>query len=199
MTDTKEKILSVSLELFAKNGYEAVSVSDISGALGITKGALYKHYKNKRDIFDSIVKRMYDIDAERSREYGVPENTYEDGAEGYAEVAVENVKNFTVAQFEFWTEDKFASNFRKMLMLEQYRDGRSAELYGGCLTDGPIEYMRDIFAEMIKNGVLKNADPLMLAIEYYSPMYLLMNTANIPDKKALLQKYIYKFFKENTK
>ena len=198
MTDTKEKILSVSLELFAKNGYEAVSVSDIAGALGMTKGALYKHYKNKRDIFDSIVKRMYEIDAERSREYGVPENTYEDGAEGYAKVAVENVKNFTLAQFEFWTENKFASNFRKMLMLEQYRDGRSAELYSGCLTDGPIEYMRDRFTEMMKNGVLKNADPLMLAIEYYAPMYLLMNTANIPDKKALLQKYIYKFnFRKN--
>lgn len=199
MTDTKEKILSVSLELFAKNGYEAVSVSDIAGALGITKGALYKHYKNKRDIFDSIVKRMFDIDAERSREYGVPENTYENGAEDYAKTSVEDVKKFTVAQFEFWTEDKFASNFRKMLMLEQYRDGRSAELYNGCLTDGPIEYMRDIFAEMIKNGVLRNADPLMLAIEYYAPMYLLMNTANIPDKKALLKDSINNFFKEKTK
>ena len=51
MMNTKEKILVAALRLFAVNGYEAVSVSQIAGELGITKGALYKHYKNKRDIF----------------------------------------------------------------------------------------------------------------------------------------------------
>lgn len=40
MSDTKEKILHESLRLFARNGYEAVSCSDIAGVLGITKGAL---------------------------------------------------------------------------------------------------------------------------------------------------------------
>jgi AcrR family transcriptional regulator len=58
MGSTKEDILRVSLHLFAKDGYEAVSVSQIAGALGMTKGALYRHYQNKRDIFLSIVKRM---------------------------------------------------------------------------------------------------------------------------------------------
>ena len=46
--NTKEKIMFAALKLFAKDGYEAVSVSAIAGELGITKGALYKHYKNKR-------------------------------------------------------------------------------------------------------------------------------------------------------
>ena len=40
MGDTKERILQTALELFAHKGYEAVSVSDIAGALGLTKGAL---------------------------------------------------------------------------------------------------------------------------------------------------------------
>ena len=77
MADTKEKILLAALRLFAREGYEAVSVSDIAGELGMTKGALYKHYKNKRDIFDSIVARMFQVDAERSREYGVPEEQFD--------------------------------------------------------------------------------------------------------------------------
>ena len=42
MGDTKEAILTTALQLFAGNGYEAVSVSEIAGALGMTKGALYK-------------------------------------------------------------------------------------------------------------------------------------------------------------
>ena len=53
-----EKILIVALHLFARDGYEAVSVSQIAGALDMTKGALYRHYKSKRDIFDCIVQRM---------------------------------------------------------------------------------------------------------------------------------------------
>ena len=58
MENTKERILLTALELFARDGYEAVSVSTIAGALGMTKGALYRHYANKRAIFESIVKRM---------------------------------------------------------------------------------------------------------------------------------------------
>ncbi len=50
MANTKKNILMAALRLFSINGYEAVSVSQIAGELGMTKGALYKHYKNKRDI-----------------------------------------------------------------------------------------------------------------------------------------------------
>ena len=48
----------MALHLFARDGYEAVSVSQIAGELDMTKGALYRHYKSKRDIFDCIVQRM---------------------------------------------------------------------------------------------------------------------------------------------
>ena len=52
MGNRKEEILIVALHLFARDGYEAVSVSQIAGELDMTKGALYRHYKSKRDIFD---------------------------------------------------------------------------------------------------------------------------------------------------
>lgn len=42
-----------------------------------TKGALYKHYKNKRDIFDSILERVCQLDLERSQKAGVPENDFD--------------------------------------------------------------------------------------------------------------------------
>ena len=50
MSDTRERILMTALHLFARDGYEAVSVSAIAGELGMTKGALYKHYKNNYDF-----------------------------------------------------------------------------------------------------------------------------------------------------
>ena len=66
MGNRKEEILIVALHLFARDGYEAVSVSQIAGELDMTKGALYRHYKSKRDIFDCIVQRMEQQDGEQA-------------------------------------------------------------------------------------------------------------------------------------
>lgn len=170
MVGTKERILNTALHLFAANGYEAVSVSDIAAELGMTKGALYKHYKNKRDIFDSIVERMYQIDAQRSMEYEVPPEKHEADPEPYKNVTVESIKKYTVSQFVFWTQDSFASDFRRMLSLERYRSAETAVLYSSCFTAGPVAYMQDIFREMIKNGILREADPGQLAAEFYAPL-----------------------------
>ena len=52
--NTKKKILVTALRLFAVYGYEAVSVSQIAGELGMTKGALYKHYKNKLEYIEEF-------------------------------------------------------------------------------------------------------------------------------------------------
>lgn len=203
MVDTKENILMTALRLFAQNGYEAVSVSTIAGELGVTKGALYKHYKNKRDIFNSIVERMYQIDAERSRQYEVPEEKYELASTAYMNVSMDNIKKFAIAQYEFWTTDEFASDFRKMLSLEQYRNDEMAELYSSCITAGPVEYMQDIFREMMLKGLLREADPKQLALEFYAPQYLLINIADNSDDKVnlleLLNNHIERFIQQNAK
>ena len=145
MKDTKQRILEIALELFARDGYEAVSVSMIAGELGITKGALYRHYKSKRDIFDSIVERMYRLDAERSGEYRVPEKRCEEQPEEYGKTSPESIRSFTIGQFRFWTEDDFASSFRKLLTLEQFRNEEMQGLYQQYLASGPVEYVKDLF------------------------------------------------------
>ncbi|MGN1183536.1 MAG: TetR/AcrR family transcriptional regulator [Faecalibacillus sp.] len=188
MNNTKEKILMTALHLFARDGYEAVSVSDIAKQLDITKGALYKHYQNKQDIFDSIVKRMYEIDEQRSLQYHVPELKYEDDPSIYKEVSLDHLKNFTLAQFSFWLDDEFASAFRKMLVLEQYRNQEIAKLYNACLVEGPIDYTKDIFQEMIKNGVLLPNDANQLALEFYAPFYLFLNMSDLTYQKEKYRK-----------
>ena len=111
--DTKEKILLASLELFSKDGYEAVSVSMIADALGITKGALYKHYTNKRDIFDSILRRMEENDRSGAERFSLPVGIFDEMPESYRNTAIEQLVGFTMAQFIYWTEDPFASRFRR--------------------------------------------------------------------------------------
>ena len=198
MADTKENILMTSLHLFARNGYEAVSVSTISGELGMTKGALYKHYKNKRDIFDSIVERMYKIDAERSVQYKVPDGLKNEGIA----VSWDTVKQFTVAQYKFWTEDDFAQNFRKMLTLEQYRNEEMAKLYQSCIAAGPVAYMENIFSQMMADGNMKKADSKLLATEFFAPMYLLIGISDHSENKEqnleLLNRHIERFILQNS-
>ena len=71
--NTKERILEEALKLFAQSGYMGTSMNDIADRLGVTKAALYKHYKSKQEILDSIVEKMNRMDQERVKEYDMPE------------------------------------------------------------------------------------------------------------------------------
>jgi len=201
MSNTKENILLTALHLFARDGYEAVSVSAIAGKLGMTKGALYKHYKNKRDIFNSIVERMNQMDYERAKQYEVPEELFEKMPQAYRNASIDKIKAFSEAQFNYWTEDEFASNFRKMLTLEQYRNTEMSELYQNYLAGGPLGYMEDLFCEMIKQGIWKQTDPKRLALEFYAPLYLLISISDaLCDRKEiadLLTAHIERFVTKN--
>lgn len=202
MSHTKEQILMTALRLFAREGYEAVSVSTIAGELGITKGALYKHYKSKRDIFDHIVARMFQLDAQQAQSHTLPEQTYQEAPSQYAHCDFPHIKAFTLAQFAFWTEDPFASDFRKMLSLERYGNPEMGKLYDDCICAGPVAYMEDIFREMIEAGALAKADPKQLALAYYGPMYLLIqmyDSAKEPSALAqMLEAHIDRFINANT-
>ena len=178
MNDTKERILTTALRLFARDGYEAVSVSDIAQALGMTKGALYKHYKNKRDLFDSMIQRMLELDSSAARQYGMPEQAFQADESGYDQVDWDELRQFTLAQFRFWTEDGFACPLRRMLSLEQYRSEEMGKLYQEMVVAGPVHYTADIFSRMMAGGRMKPGDADALAAQFYAPMFLLIAMAD---------------------
>lgn len=200
--NTKEAILLESLRLFSHSGYEAVSVRDIARQLGITQGALYKHYANKRDIFDSIVKRMHDNDFERAHMFEVPEGSFSEMAEVYRNTPMEQINRFTEAQFLYWTEDKFASDFRKMLTIEQYRNPEMTALYQQYLASGVVGYIEDLFREISEQMGWKCDNPKLLALEFYAPIYMLMNLYDVAEDKeeaiTLVRKHIDRFMQAMT-
>ena len=53
-TDTRSRVQKVALELFAEQGYEKTSLREIAERLGVTKAALYYHFKSKEDIVHSF-------------------------------------------------------------------------------------------------------------------------------------------------
>lgn len=177
--DTKKRILETALGLFAQSGYLGTSMSDIAKQLGITKGALYKHYTSKQEILDSIVGRMNRMDYERAEEYEMPETQPDGQAEEYRHTQIENIRAYAVAQFDYWTKEPFPSDFRKMLTLEQYRDPKLRQLYHDYLATGPAEYMAAVFRKLADS----DEEAMQLALEFYGPMFLLYSVYDGADRK----------------
>lgn len=61
MSDTKEYIIDKAYLLFLAKSYEAVSISEISDAIGLTKGALYHHFVNKEDLFKAVIDKYMKV------------------------------------------------------------------------------------------------------------------------------------------
>ena len=180
MADTKEAILTAALTLFAANGYEAVSVSQIAGRLGITKGALYRHYQNKRDIFDHILSRMEDMDLQQAKKFDLPEKAPEEDSSAYARASVQRLAEFSKAQYRYWTENEFASLFRRMLTLEQFQSREMQALYQNYLVSGPVRYVEEILR---CNGF---SAPGERAAAFFGTMFLCFSLYDSAEDKQLV-------------
>ena len=66
--ETVARILDVSLRLFLEKGYEHTTVQDIVDHLdGLTKGAIYHHFKSKEEILDAALNRTDEVAFARYR------------------------------------------------------------------------------------------------------------------------------------
>ncbi|WP_336706755.1 MULTISPECIES: multidrug efflux transporter transcriptional repressor AcrR [unclassified Cedecea] len=52
--ETRQHILDVAIRLFSQQGVSATSLADIAQAAGVTRGAIYWHFKNKSELFSEI-------------------------------------------------------------------------------------------------------------------------------------------------
>lgn len=175
MSETKEKILQTSLYLFALEGYEAVSVSRIAEEIDITKGAVYKHYKSKRDIFNSIINRMKDLEKIKIPEISLPKKENFESLNEYYIRIYDIILNNTLIFFNFWTKEPFARDFRRMIMLEQFRNPEMNDLYQKYLVEGQYKKFEKIFDSLF----IKNAK--QIAYKYYSQVYFLIGLTDATE------------------
>ena len=128
--ETVAKILDAALELFCAQGYEGTSIQDIVDRLdGMTKGAVYHHFKSKEEIFNAAFDRaMTPIVEHRRSMLGVGNMT---GAQKLKRLyAPESV----VPQIELWARMRPAADPVKSsrLLAMQYQ-GSFDESADGCL------------------------------------------------------------------
>ena len=178
MKTTREKIMEASLQLFARDGFEAVSTSAIAGELGMTKGALYKHFPDKRTIFDSLVDEMLEQHRTAIKAGGIALAPGQSAARAYATTSPNEMAALGEALFAHWTTDKSAVAFRRMLSIERYRDKRAAQVYNEFFVGGQLAYHEAMFGEMIEIGALFPGDVRQMALDFWSPIHLLMQAVD---------------------
>ena len=160
---TRESILMVALRLFSRNGYEGTSMRDIAGEVGITQGAIYKHFAGKDALLEAICARMEEADATHAEAAGVPaENPLicSDSSSGQqtsdgGPVSDENAASlfaafraFTLDMFYYWATDPIAAPFRRMIEIDRFRTPHMEQLHRQYLGAGPLSYTRGCLMSM---------------------------------------------------
>ena len=179
---TKEKILNEALTLFSEKGYSSVYVGNIAAAVGIKAPSLYKHYKSKQEIFDSCVEKFYERMTQIRNGLQLPGTPQSNVS--YKTADFEKITEFAVGLFLFYWKDEVASKFRKMLMIERYRNPELNKIYEELFVNGAVEHEEEIFSELIHADVIKKEDPHIIALRFYTPIfYLLQKYDMYPNKE----------------
>ena len=179
---TKQKIQKEAMTLFAEKGYGAVYVGDIAKAVGIKTPSLYKHYRSKQDIFDSCVEVFSERMEQVRNELQLPDTPEAEAS--YQTVTTEKLTDFATALFLFYLKDEVAAKFRKMLMIERYHNPELNRLFEELFINGAIDYEEKIFSDLIDAQIVKEEDPHILALRFYSPIFYLLQKYDMrPDEE----------------
>ncbi|MCR4752750.1 MAG: TetR/AcrR family transcriptional regulator [Eubacterium sp.] len=160
---TKERILDAALTLFSENGYNGTSVEQIAKIVGIKAPSLYKHYRGKEEILNAL------IDSAEAR--------YEEmfGSEKQIGKIPENREEFikvTMERISFTMRDPVIRKTRMLLVQEQFRNERIAEVTTMHQLDGIQGMFAKIIKEMMGKGIVKEDDPYLLSVELTAPAVL---------------------------
>lgn len=159
--NTRQTILKVSIDLFAKKGYANVSVRDIAKAVGIKPASLYYHFANKQSLYVSSI-----------------EESFSHKAKVFSEVlqlplpAEERLKQYVYRLTELAVNDE---PFRR-LMLRELLDGDEQRIR--YLAE---EVFQEQFSELgqLINEIDNRSDPHMVAISILSMVLHHLDTASI--------------------
>lgn len=184
--NTKQRIIEESMKLFSVNGFDAVSVRDIALAVGIGNSALYKHFKSKQEIFDTIV--------ELSKQRYLAKCSEAVSCEIRG---VEQIKDVCLQMFRYQTGDEWIVMFRRMLMLERFKNPQMAEIYKEFFIDIPLRRQREIFALLIEAGLMKDKNTEVMAMELYAPFYMYHTVRRDEKELAELFETHAEYFFEN--
>ena len=189
--DTKKVILEEALELFSTKGYDGVTVADIADAVGIKAASLYKHYKSKQDIFDSILVVATEKYKDMANQLGIDGNAHENDIDKFSNVDLNALIQTGTMLFLYFLHDSHTKKLRHVLTIEQYKNPAAAKLLTVQYNDAPLQYQSALFQAFINMGKMKHTNANIAAVQFYSPIYLMLCMCdNYPEKEPEALDYI---------
>lgn len=196
---THDKILIESLKLFAIKGYSDVFLNDIAEKVGIKAPSIYKHFKNKKDIFESCIEKFEERMNEKRLQLLLPINN--EKLDPYLLKSREEIIDTALKLLEFHLTDDVASNFRKMLLIERSRSSEINSIYEKTFITNPLFYQENVFKILINENKFKKGDSKLMALKFYSPIYFILQKydferGSLKNAKDELTKIIIDFCNE---
>lgn len=152
--ETKNKILDIATELFALKGYDAVTMRDIAGAVGIKMSSIYYYYEGKEALIEDVLSRF---------------------KEGYIHyIDWLSQVNAKAESLEELMDNMFNKEFMEMLNPASYfgvslaiKEQHKIEAARKCVFELFYEYsidsMQKDFDRLIEKGAIPPADTKMIA------------------------------------
>jgi AcrR family transcriptional regulator len=152
MEETRASLLTTARRVFSEHGYAATSMDDLTAQAGLTRGALYHHFGDKKGLLAAVVEQ---IDAETDTRLQAISDAAEDAWEGF--------RQRCVAYLDMALEPEV-----QRIVL---RDARA--VLGGASPDSQrhcVASMQRLISNLIQRGVIAPVDAQALASLIYGSL-----------------------------
>jgi len=160
--NTKQKILDTALELFSTKGYKATTVRDIAGEIGIKQSALYNHFKNKDEILETLIENLTS---------SAITNIFDDNSSKIAQKSSKSLFMGIATTFKLLCFDSENEALYRLLMQEMFRNEKVRVIYNEYFYQENVKKLSGILFNMMQEDIIKSSDPLLLAHEFFSPLF----------------------------
>ena len=194
--NTKQEILDAALELFSVQGFEATSIAQIAGTVGIRKASLYSHFENKQAILDALVQEVL----EQYEEHSLFARADWEKDTGSLPQTADDAVQMIQGQIRYILHDPAISRARKMLVIEQFQNRSLAKLQTKQNYSDVLGYFTGLIKCLIQKGVLAEDDPEIMAAQFCLPISVWINLCDRePEREQevmeLVKRHIQQFFR----
>lgn len=193
---TRDKIMDVALHMFSERGYEAVSIRDICGEVGIKESTLYYHFKNKKDILDSLVAKFKaHIDSLLVHVDEITALPQKKKNKKNDDIGAQMMDSYMMDSYLF---DPFCNLMLRLMMIEQFHNEEIRALYEKTLFTDPYEIQLEVFNRLATAGTIPAEDVEWIVRETNAYMTMLtykylLNGDLTEERKGAYHKEVFEF------
>ncbi len=160
--NTKDKILNTAIKLFAQKGYKATTMREIAKEVGIRQSAIYNHFKNKEALMQAIIEELKKSDLINLFDNQDPQQIYKKGKS-----LLRSISN----KFKLISYDRKSDRLFLFMMQELFNNEALRIFYNEEYYQKNIKILSVIFFLMMQDGMIEYTDPLLLANEFFAPLF----------------------------